>query len=595
MYLSLTATKTNQQPSYLRQRLATSMLLLATCGATAFGQTADPGSNELFSPPSVGGNGADAASTDEGPLPITQELVPGVEQSSVFGQSAPRVNLSSALPSSQPTSVAPPALLSTPDIVNAPPTAETPANPIAPTTPTEVNWEGTNTYEHAKSLWGDASSASVSQRHVPVPNDVVMTEPIAEGGTGFEQPCYGASIDAPVQFESVAGACGSGCGSDYGATFGAGCCGDRNCGSLCGCGPRTWARFDVLLWHMDGYATPSLITRSSGDVQNGAGALGGDGTQILYGNRELGDDLKFGGRLQYGMWFDKCRRFGIQSDFFGLGGNSQSTTFAGSGDDVFARPFFNTNPNVDAQDAQVFAMPGVAEGSVRFDQSSQIWSAGPALRFNVCCNDGCDPCCNPRSTRVDFLLGYRFFRLEERFASEEILRPTGPTYVPGTSFELNDSIRTRNDFHGLELGLNRMSQRGPWLWDVTALVALGEVERVVDLNGSTRINVPGFSDNTFPGGFFVGPGDIGRFRDNDFAVIPQVRANASYCLGRNWRLSAGYNFLFLSSAVRPGQFLNTTFDGSRLGQAVAVDGRRPDFRRDNLILHGANVGLTYNF
>lgn len=584
MYISLI--KTNQQPSQLRQRMTTSLLLLATCVASAAGQEASSGTSELFSPPSVGGAAQSVLGGSE-PLPLTNALVPN---SSIFGAApAPHVDLSGAPVGSAVDQAVggTPGLLSTPGIVDDSPAVDTspavddsPAltSPVASngtSTPEVDNWGSTtNGYQTAASLWGGNSGYPPTE-----PSSGTLD------GMGCGEQSYRVEYGAATVVDG--GGCGHGCGVGCG-------CGNRNCGSICGCGPCTWARFDVLLWNMSGYLTPALVTAAPGNVvQNGSSALGGDRTQVLYGNQRLGDDLRIGGRFQYGAWFDECREFGIQMDFFGLGGDSQSRTFGGDGNNIYARPFFNTDPDINRQDAQVFAIPGYAEGSVRFDNSSEIWSMGPALRFNLCCC--CDPCTS-RSRRVDFLLGYRFFRLEERFSSHEILRPTYPGYVEGTSFELNDSIRTRNDFHGVEFGVNRISQRGSWLWDVTALVALGEVERVVDLNGSTRINVPGFSDNTFPGGFFVGPRDIGRFRDNDFAAIPQVRANLSYCIGRNWRLSAGYNFMYLSSAFRPGQFLNTSFDGSRLGQDVAVDTvRRPNYSRDNLFLHGANVGLTYNF
>jgi len=590
MHFSLNNTDQRQS----QRRVIAAVLLLVACVATAMGQS---GSRDLFSAPPVSGSAPSIGPIGEGPLPITQQLLPGVGQSSVFGTPAPGVDLSDTSAGSavgQPATVATPSLLSTPstpdvapttpDVVESP-VAVTPTGP--PVAPPPANTDSSTPYSSAISLWG----ASVEQP--------AMNYPASPA-----QPYYGAPGDAPVQYQlapTAGGSCGAGCGG--GGHCGLGCKGCRGCGSgqcanLCGCGPRTWGRFDVLLWNISGYDTPPLITGVPGNgVQNGAGALGGQGTQVLFGNRQLGDDLLIGGRFQYGAWFDECRTFGIQADFFGLASDDQSQTFSGNGNDIFARPFFNTNPNVNAQDAQVFALPGLAEGSVRFEQSSQVFSAGPALRYNLCCTGGCDPCNpSPVSRRVDLLLGYRFFRLEEEFSSQEVLNVTDPSFVDGTSFELNDRIRTRNDFHGIELGLNRLTQRGRWLCDITALVALGEVERVVDLDGSTRVNVPGFSDNTFPGGFFVGPGDIGRFRDNDFAAIPQVRANIGYCLGRNWRLNAGYNFLFLSSAFRPGQFLNTQFDGARLGQEVDVDTvRQPNFRRESLFLHGANVGLSRNF
>ena len=226
--------------------------------------------------------------------------------------------------------------------------------------------------------------------------------------------------------------------------------------------------------------------------------------------QRVGDDLLIGGRLQFGRWFDDCRKIGIQTDFFGLGSDGQGANrFVGMATDTFARPFFNTDPNANAQDAQVFALPGLAEGNVRFDTSSQILSAGPSLLFNFCCCDNSDPC-DPnggtRSRRADFLLGYRFFRLEERFFSQETLLATDPTFVAGTSFELNDSVRTQNDFNGVEFGVNHISQRDRWGWDLTALVALGEVEREVDLNGTTRINVPGISDEHVPRRLLCGIG-----------------------------------------------------------------------------------------
>ena len=583
-FISNNMTHTQTQ---LPRRLSTAVLILMACVATARGQS---GAKDLFSPPPVGGSAAGVGTAADGPLPITQELLPSVGQSSVFGESAPPVDLASPADGSEPAAVATPSLLSAPGIVNGSPTAATPttatptpAVPAVQPAPAVANW-GAPTYQEAMSLWGASSSAPAGQ-------------PMMTYSPGSP---YATSWDAPVQYQ-LTDLSGGGCASGHCGLGCKGCrgCGNGQCAPLCGCGPQTWARFDVLLWFLDGYSTPALLTTApSGAVQNGGGALGGPGTQVLFGNQDLGDDLLIGGRFQYGKWFDKCRQFGIQTDFFGLGGNDQSATFTGNGTDVFARPFFNTNPAVNAPDAQVFALPGLAEGSVRFDTSSEIFSAGPSLRFNLCCSGGCCDPCNPSPTsrRVDFLLGYRFFRLEEEFSSQEILNITDPSFADGSSFELNDNIRTRNDFHGVEFGVNRLTQRGRWLCDLTALVALGEVERVVDLNGSTRVNVPGFSDSTYPGAFFVGPENVGRFRDNDFAAIPQVRASVGYCLGRNWRLRAGYSFLFLSSAFRPGQFLSSEFDGSRLGQEVAVDStQRPSFRREDLFLHGANVGLTRNF
>jgi len=436
----------------------------------------------------------------------------------------------------------------------------------------------------------DASSfAQQASHHFAAPGASCCSS--TNGGCGSPAPC-GCGSSGGCGCQPI---CGGGSCMQCESTLGGRC---GQCGSLCGCDccrSRFWGRFDALFWFTDGFNTPALITQSpAGTAPTAAGLLGQPTTQVLGGNQVFGDGFRAGGRVQTGWWFDECRRVGLQGDFFALDGGGGTTVFNSGPNGTFARPFTNTETG--QQDAQIFGQPGLSEGSVAFTNSSNIISAAPSLRFNICCCESTD-CCNPGSTRTDFLLGYRFFRLEEQFASREVLNVTDPLFVDGTMFELTDSIRTQNTFHGVEFGLSRLTQRGRWGWELSTLFAVGEVQRIVDLNGSTFINVPGVQQGTSPGGFFVGANQIGEFRDNDYAVIPQVRANVSYCLGANWRIRAGYDFFFLSSAFRPGSFINTNINGSTLASPAAPVGRTqpPTFRRSNLLLHGVTLGLSYNF
>ena len=416
---------------------------------------------------------------------------------------------------------------------------------------------------------------------------------VPEGGSVAPQFTMPEAIGVPCE-EPAADPCCE-CG-DWNCT---GLCTQKctGCGSLCGerCCP-IWGRFEVLGWALSGYSTPALVTGSPfGTPQSAAGVLGNPATSVLFGNRNFGNDVRLGGRFTGGFWFDSCRRIGLQGDFFSLGSDNDNAFFSSNGSNTLARPFFNTDPNVNAQDAQIFAMPGLADGSLRISTSSDIISAGPALRFNLCC---CQDECSNRSKRTDFLAGYRYFRIEEEFAAQEILMPTDGLFAMGTRFELNDRITTTNEFHGFEFGLNHMFQRGRWLWDIQNTLAVGQVRRVVQLDGSTRTTVPGILDETFPGGFFVGAGDVGRFVDNDVAVIPQVRAHLSYCIGNNWRIGAGYNFLYLSSLFRPNSFLDTTINGSQLGRPPVVgvvNNSTIPRPRQSAFLHGVSVSATYNF
>ncbi len=480
-----------------------------------------------------------------------------------------------------------------------------------------------STYEESSALWNDASEkdsfANDAVDSFVMPTSAVqpvqitsplVESPLTESATSSVSAIPSVRNAASVQPASCGLSCGSACGPTCGGGCGnccqssmqctSACCNDGRCDGLCGCSccrSPFWARVDLLLWFMDGYKTPPLVTQSpAGTPANIAGVLGNDSTTVVAGNTDVGDGLRLGGRVQTGYWFDPCRKFGIQGEFFALGDGDDGglPSFQGDGTNTYARPFFNTDPNVNAQDAQIFSRPGLGNGSVRFGTSSNVYSGAPTFRRNLCC---CEDRCNNRSRRTDFLCGYRFFHVRERFSAREILFPEGNQFVPGTRYELNDRIETKNQFHGIELGLNHMNQSGRWLWDLETLVALGQVRRTVDLNGSTRLSVPGFQDDTLAGGFYVPATKIGQIKDNDFGVIPQVRATVSYCLGSNWRLGAGYNFLYLNSMFRPDSYINPNIDGSQMGRElpVGVVGERIATPKRDMFLHGVNIRLSYNF
>lgn len=313
------------------------------------------------------------------------------------------------------------------------------------------------------------------------------------------------------------------------------------------------------------------------------------GADVLYGG-DLGNRLATGARFQGGLWIDPSHRVGVQQEFFALSNRAEVTEF-GSDDQILARPFFNTDPNVNALDAQVFNVPDSLDGTTTFRDKTDVFSSATALRWN----GGSSGSAN-QFQRTDYTLGYRFFRIDDEFSSREQFSPLNSRFVPDTSYDLSDSIDTRNVFHGVEIGAIHARQMGLWGWDLGTSLALGSLRRSAVVDGSTQLIVPGVSNTTIPGGFYVGPEDIGRISDSQFSAIPQVQLNVNRVLGSRWRLRAGYNFLYLHSAFRPTSVMDTTFDGNRLANATAdvSDGpTQPDGQ--GLWLHGLNVGVVGTF
>lgn len=203
------------------------------------------------------------------------------------------------------------------------------------------------------------------------------------------------------------------------------------------------------------------------------------------------------------------------------------------------------------------------------------------------------------ASRVDLLVGYRYFQLQEDFRATEKLYPSGPTHIAGSYFELDDRIDTQNDFHGLELGAIWQLQRGRTLWDFGWSAAFGSLTRRYRANGTTEFYASENFSNSYPGGFLVRPENVGSYEDTKFTVLPQARIGWGYCLCNNMRLNLGYSVLYLDDAFRPGSLMSTSFDGQTLG----VDPVDDDYvgsqvgptSAESVLLHALSLGISLNY
>ncbi len=345
------------------------------------------------------------------------------------------------------------------------------------------------------------------------------------------------------------------------ATFaGHGC---PSCGACepCACGPpgRFWVRTEYLRWWTKGMHTPPLVTTSPlGTIREDAGVLGEPGTRVLFGGNDLLDDDRSGGRIRWGMWMDCSNTYGIEGEFLAL--EDQHEHFLGrsfGGVPILARPFYN--PLIYAQDAELVGYPGLIEGDVGVHAESSLTSAGLRLRCNLHCSErACAPPCNlpdckfcyaPRGTsRLDFLLGYRFMRLDESLFIFEDLNAF-PVY---NRFEIVDLFDAETEFHGVELGFLYEYHRCRWSVELLAKIALGNNHHEVLIDGGTRITANSISD-TFPGGLLAQRTNMGHFESDKFGVIPEVGVTLGYRVTDCLKVTLGYSFIYWSKVVRPGE------------------------------------------
>jgi len=379
---------------------------------------------------------------------------------------------------------------------------------------------------------------------------------------------------------------------------------------LCSPPGRFWVRADWLMWWTSGENLPPLVTTSpQGTPQAQAGVLGQPGTTVLFGDSTIFDGGRAGVRITFGGWLDNCHRWGLEADWLTLGGKSIDDSQSSLGNPILARPFFNVE--TDAQDSQLKAFPNVATGSVDVVGNDYFESVGMTLRYNLCCSscgdvceescgascdnqcgaESCNPCCL-YYCRTDLLVGYRHYLLGDNLSIGEDVFDTRFN----ARYQITDTLNTRNEFNGTEIGLNTELHRGRWSLGLLAKMALGKSHETAIINGTTTIN-NGATSITYPEGIYATQSNSGVHTRDQFVVIPQLGAEMGYQITSRWRAIVGYNLLYWAPVMRAGEQIDLNVDPRNFAPPLADALPFPAYlaRQTNFWAQGINVGTELRF
>jgi len=328
-----------------------------------------------------------------------------------------------------------------------------------------------------------------------------------------------------------------------------------------------------------------LITSSPGGQVGGIGVIGDPRTTILYD--EVPNNMRSGGRFAGGMWMPHfCCNVGVEVGYFFLGRQRTSSVFESNGDPQLARPFFDAE--LAAQDAEIFT-----PGRATINTFSQLWGIEGNIRHKWLCG--------PRHW-VDFFWGYRYLNLSEGIDISEDLSIPLVGAAPLQIIE-SESFRTRTNFNGGQIGLEgecRLWNRCFVGWRTK--LAMGVSSHIINIDGSTTFVAPApFGTVTQQGALLATPTNIGRYTDNRFAVVPEVGLKLGVDVTNNLRLFVGYDFLYWSNVVRPGDQIDLnvapSFRPTILGPGVGGGPRVPAvlFNTTDYWAQGFNFGLQYRY
>lgn len=364
---------------------------------------------------------------------------------------------------------------------------------------------------------------------------------------------------------------------------------------------KGWVSAELLMWWNRGTTVPPLVTTSSTPA---LGIIGQGDTRVLLGG-SFGESFHTGGRVGAGYWFGDTECRGVDGRLFWVSPTTASFATSTAQNPLLARPFFNVNPTTDptagfGQSSEIVARPGVATGSVIATLKSTVWGAELNYRRYLYSNGA--------GLRFDLLAGYRYLDLREQLVITERFARTADSDpnigVPAVFGTVADSFRTTNRFHGGQIGVAGTYQRGRWSVDPRATIAFGSVQQTADIYGGQSLTFAnGVTTNT-PGGLLAVPGaNIGRFSRDKFAVVPEVGLNVGWQATDRLKLFVGYNFLYLSSALRPGDAVDPRLDAARVpnllpaGTGVPISPVRPmpQFNTSGYFIQGISFGVAYRW
>jgi len=313
---------------------------------------------------------------------------------------------------------------------------------------------------------------------------------------------------------------------------------------------------------------PPLVTSNPTTYPTLANA----GTVVRFGDGEVNEDARSGGRFTLGIWLDPCATRGIDMTYFGLG--SQTTSYyADEGDFTrLGRPYFNTYTGL--ADAELIAYPGARTGWVAVSAETRFQGTEVLYRRAMKRCPG---------SQVDMLIGWRWLQLRDNlFISQDV-----ETINPVVETELYDRFHTSNNFHGVEFGVE---WERPWscVWTFETIGKLA--------SGNTYSVVKGDGAQTLGGdqGLLAMDSNSGIHKTASFASVVEIGLSLKRRFQCGLEATFGYSLVYWSDVMRAGDQVDLDVDPRQLTGSAQIHPVLP-LNTTDFWAQGLHCGLEYAF
>lgn len=408
-------------------------------------------------------------------------------------------------------------------------------------------------------------------------------------------------------------------------------------------GDVLFADVDYLFWvlrnanvpvSLASNAVPVALAPNLQPAPNALSVSGAQNAQTLIGRHDLAYHHRpsSGVRVSLAYWqedplpeldWDRPRTWALEANYLVLGERGIAMR-----DDTapnLVRQFFALNNR--SETGLVVAAPGIASGGVTTTANYGLWGGELNLWKNIYYEYP------GRTIRLDFLAGFRYLDLGEDLSVTSLSRfsqapgsvavgqsqavttaqnTAVPVLVAGLGYNyqafagnqilINDLFSTRNQFYGGQIGVV-----AKLFLEVLDINLAGKIA----FGGNTeQVLIDGFQLRTLANGTTVGsrggllalPSNMGRFHHDVFSVVPEFDATATYVVCRHMSLTAGYQFVYWSRVLRPGDQIDRVLDVTQVpnlpANGVTPTGiARPavSFHQTDFWAQGLVVGLQFTW
>jgi hypothetical protein len=348
--------------------------------------------------------------------------------------------------------------------------------------------------------------------------------------------------------------------------------------------PGSWSHYDFLLSWSKAQPLPLLATR------NGLSAVGGS---------SIGANAQAGFRFGMGWSSNPERDAGWEFEGLFLGTRVGTLRLT---DGEIRRPF--TNPTVPYAGTLAGTTPDLVVNGAGFATGSVVVTTTTRVQgWEVI---GVKSLLDAGDIKFNALGGYRYLGVNEGLHVHQQSLYAARLGQPATLWGVYDQFDARNNFHGGQVGfvLDYVGQR--WTFGLRTTVALGSNFETVQARGNssaTTAALPVLAVQPYSAGFLATASNSGRALESRFAVLPEARVTLGYRLGERCQVMAGYDFLYLSNAVRPGDQVDPTVNpaqvpilGGVAGPALFGPARpAPLFNRTDFWVQGLVLGFDCRY